>query len=95
MGLTPVSLYTLSDWKDRGTEDIIKQCTHRVDNGDIVLFHNDSNDIVNALPSVIQYYQGLGFEIIPVSQLLLNGDYTIDVQGKQHPVKTNEPTQDQ
>jgi len=83
------------DWKDRGTEDIIKQCTHRVDNGDIVLFHNDSNDIVNALPSVIQYYQGLGFEIIPVSQLLLEGEYTIDVQGKQHPVKTNEPTQDQ
>ena len=83
------------DWKDRGTEDIIKQCTHRVDNGDIVLFHNDSNDIVNALPSVIQYYQGLGFEIIPVSQLLLSGEYTIDVQGKQHPVKTNEPTQDQ
>lgn len=83
------------DWKDRGTEDIIKQCTHRVDNGDIVLFHNDSNDIVNALPSVIQYYQGLGFEIIPVSQLLLSGEYTIDVQGKQHPVKINEPTQDQ
>jgi len=81
------------DWKDRGTEDIIKQCTYRVENGDIVLFHNDSNDILNALPTVIQHYQGLGFDIIPVSQLLLEGDYTIDVQGKQHPV--NEPTQDQ
>lgn len=76
------------DWKDRGTEDIIKQCTHRVDNGDIVLFHNDSNDIVNALPSVIEHYQGLGYTIIPVSELLLEGDYTIDVQGKQHPKAT-------
>ncbi len=76
------------DWKDRGTEDIIKQCTHRVDNGDIVLFHNDSNDIVNALPSVIEHYQGLGYTIIPVSELLLEGEYTIDVQGKQHPKAT-------
>lgn len=76
------------DWKDRGTEDIIKQCTHRVDNGDIVLFHNDSNDIVNALPSVIEHYQGLGYTIIPVGELLLEGEYTIDVQGKQHPKAT-------
>ena len=73
------------DWKDRGTEDIIKQCTYRVYNGDIVLFHNDSNDIVNALPTVIKHYQGLGYTIIPVSELLLEGEYTIDVQGKQHP----------
>lgn len=79
------------DWKDRGTQDIIKQCTYRVDNGDIVLFHNDSNDIVNALPTVIQHYQSLGFTIIPVSEILLDGAYTIDVQGKQHPVTTNEP----
>lgn len=79
------------DWKDRGTQDIIKQCTYRVENGDIVLFHNDSNDIVNALPSVIQHYQALGFTIIPVSEILLEGDYTIDVQGKQHPVTTAEP----
>ena len=76
------------DWKDRGTEDIIKQCTYRVDNGDIVLFHNDSNDIVNALPTVIKHYQGLGYTILPVSELLLEGEYTIDVQGKQHPKET-------
>ena len=77
------------DWKDRGTADIIKQCTYRVEPGDIVLFHNDSNDIVNALPTVIQHYQKLGYTIIPVSQILLDGEYTIDVQGKQHPKATN------
>lgn len=79
------------DWKDRGTQDIIRQCTHRVENGDIVLFHNDSNDIVNALPTIIQHYQSLGFSIIPVSQILLDPPYTIDVQGKQHPVSTTQP----
>ena len=81
------------DWKDRGTADIIKQCTYRVDNGDIVLFHNDSNDIVNALPTVIKHYQGLGYKIIPVSEILLSGETTIDVQGKQHPKATTKPKQ--
>ncbi len=81
------------DWKDRGTADIVKQCTARVENGDIVLFHNDSVDIVNALPTVIKHYQGLGYRIIPISQLLLKGDTTIDVQGKQHPVEAADPKQ--
>ena len=53
-----------------------------------MLFHNDSNDIVNALPTVIKHYQGLGYTITPVSELLLEGEYTIDVQGKQHPKET-------
>ena len=77
------------DWKDRGTADIIKQCTYRVQPGDIVLFHNDSNDIVNALPTVIEHYQQLGYTIIPVSQILLEGEYTIDVQGRQYPKATD------
>lgn len=81
------------DWKDRGTQDIIKQCTYRVEPGDIVLFHNDSTDIVNALPTVIQHYQSLGYQIIPVSEILLDGPYTIDVQGKQHPTSETEPKQ--
>ncbi len=79
------------DWKDRGTQDIIKQCTYRVEPGDIVLFHNDSNDIVNALPTIIEHYQSLGYTIVPVSEILLEGEYTIDVQGKQHLQSTAEP----
>ena len=81
------------DWKDRGTADIVKQCTYRVENGDIVLFHNDSNDIVNALPTVLKHYQGLGYSIVPVSELLLDGETTIDIQGKQHPKEAASPTQ--
>ncbi|MEG0640544.1 MAG: polysaccharide deacetylase family protein [Clostridia bacterium] len=79
------------DWKNRGTADIIKQCTNRVNNGDIVLFHNDSNDILNALPTVIKHYLGLEYKIIPVGDILLEGKTTIDVQGKQHPITSAEP----
>ncbi len=79
------------DWKNRGTADIIKQCTTNVQNGDIVLFHNDAQYILQALPTVIEHYQGLGYKIIPVSQILLNGETVIDVQGKQHPVPSPTP----
>lgn len=79
------------DWKNRGAEDIIKQCTKSIENGDIVLFHNDSQYILNALPTVLNHYQDLGFSIIPVSQILLSGETTIDVQGKQHPIHSASP----
>ncbi len=78
------------DWKNRGVADIIKQCTTNIQNGDIVLFHNDAQHVLQALPTVIEHYQGLGYQIIPISQILLGGETTIDVQGKQHPV--NSPT---
>ena len=79
------------DWKNRGTADIIKQCTTNVQNGDIVLFHNDAQYVLQALPTVIEHYQGLGYKIIPVSQILLQGETVIDVQGKQHPVLSTTP----
>ena len=76
------------DWKGLSAAEITERVVPKAKSGDIVLFHNDSNDIVNALPSVIEHYQGLGYTIIPVSELLLEGEYTIDVQGKQHPKAT-------
>ncbi len=79
------------DWKNRGAADIIRQCTSSVQNGDIVLFHNDAQYILQALPDVLEHYQGLGYKIIPVSQILLGGETTIDVQGKQHPIPSPTP----
>ncbi len=76
------------DWKNRGVNDLVKRATTNVQPGDIVLFHNDSDYIVDALPAILQYYQAQGFKMIPAGDILLSGETTIDVQGKQHPVKT-------
>ena len=73
------------DWKNRGVDDLIKRATNNVQPGDIILFHNDSEYIVDALPAILQYYQAQGFDMIPARDILLSGDTTIDVQGKQHP----------
>lgn len=73
------------DWKNRGAADLIKRATTNVQPGDIILFHNDSQYIVEALPAILQHYQKQGFQMIPAKDILLSGDTTIDVQGKQHP----------
>ena len=79
------------DWKNKGVQDLIDRSTRRVQGGDIVLFHNDSKFILDALPAILKSYQQQGLEVIPVSQLLLPGETTIDVQGKQHPAATTIP----
>lgn len=72
------------DWKNLGKENMVRQCTKSVNPGDIVLFHNDSKYILEALPEILEYYTQAGYKIIPVSQLLLQGKTWIDHTGKQH-----------
>ncbi|MCL1963627.1 MAG: polysaccharide deacetylase family protein [Firmicutes bacterium] len=75
------------DWKNRGVDDLIRQATKNNKPGDIVLFHNDSKYIVQALPTILKTYQNGGFEIIPISQILLSGETEIDHTGRQHQVQ--------
>ena len=77
------------DWKNLGVQDLITKATRNVQPGDIVLFHNDSKYILEALPTVLKIYKEQGFTLIPVGDILLQGETTIDVQGKQHPASTN------
>lgn len=72
------------DWKNRGADDMIRQCTKNTQPGDIVLFHNDSQYILDALPTILEYYTEAGYRIIPISELLLEGETWIDHRGTQH-----------
>ena len=79
------------DWKNKGVQPLIDRATKNVKSGDIVLFHNDSQYIVDALPAVLKKYREQGLTVGPVSQVLLPGQTTIDPQGKQHPAATTVP----
>ena len=72
------------DWKNLGAQPMIERATKSVQSGDIVLFHNDSQYILDALPAILKSYQAQGLTVVPVSQMLLTGETTIDVQGRQH-----------
>ncbi len=82
------------DWKNRGVEDLVRNATRNNHPGDIVLFHNDSQYIVDALPKVLKAYQDAGYRVIPVSELLLEGETVIDHTGRQHPAqRETKPTE--
>ena len=79
------------DWKNQGAQPMIDRATKNVRSGDIVLFHNDSQYILDALPAILKSYQAQGLQIVPVSQLLLEGSTEIDIQGRQHAAATTIP----
>lgn len=66
--------------------------TSSVGPGSIVLFHNAALHTPEALPDILEYLLGEGYEIVPISQLILDGeygtDYTIDHTGRQCPVSS-------
>lgn len=78
------------DWKNLGVDPMIKQVTREINPGDIILFHNNSQYITQALPTILDYIQAQGYEIVPVSELVLEGEYWIDHTGCQHAGKAGD-----
>ena len=73
------------DWKDYDARTIYDRVTSKVAPGSIVLFHNAALHTPEALPSILEYLIGEGYRIVPVSQLILPGECTIDHTGRQRP----------
>ena len=59
--------------------------TGKVQSGSIVLFHNAGEHTPEALPDILNYLPSQGYDIVPISKILLSGDYTIDHTGRQCP----------
>ena len=70
------------DWKEIPADQILQRVRSGVQPGSIILFHNAAKHTPEALPSVIEYLLQNGYSIVPVSELLLQGDYEIDHTGK-------------
>ncbi|MBR5534851.1 MAG: polysaccharide deacetylase family protein [Ruminiclostridium sp.] len=79
------------DWKDYDAATITDRVTSRVGSGSIVLFHNAALHTPEALPGILEYLLQEGYDIVPISQLILPGeygtDYTIDHTGRQCPAE--------
>lgn len=61
--------------------------------GSIVLFHNAALHTPEELPRILEYLINDGYTVLPISQLILTGDYTIDHTGRQFPTETASPPQ--
>jgi peptidoglycan/xylan/chitin deacetylase (PgdA/CDA1 family) len=72
-------------WKDLSAADITKRVTSKVQPGSIVLFHNAAKNTPEVLPSIIECLLQEGYTFVPISEIILKGEYTIDHAGRQCP----------
>jgi hypothetical protein len=73
------------DWKDYDADTIFRRVTSQVRPGSIVLFHNAALHTPEALPGILEWMIQEGYTVVPISQLILQGEYTIDHTGRQFP----------
>ena len=84
MGMEPIQWDVDSlDWKDYDAPTICRRVTEKLCPGSIVLFHNAALHTPEALPDILTYMIQEGYTVVPISELILNCDYTIDHTGRQ------------
>lgn len=66
------------DWQDIGKEAISERVLKNVQPGAIVLFHNNARFTPEALPGILDTLKLQGYQVVPVSELLLKGDYYVE-----------------
>ncbi|MDO5123905.1 MAG: polysaccharide deacetylase family protein [Eubacteriales bacterium] len=72
------------DWKDPTPRQMIERITSKIAPGSIILMHNGAKNTPEALPLIIDAVREMGYEFVPISQLLPKGEYTTDHEGRMH-----------
>jgi len=73
------------DWQDLSASEILnKVCNHKsLGPGAIILCHNGAKYTADALDDVLTNLKEQGYEIVPISELIIREDFHMDVTGKQ------------
>lgn len=71
------------DWKELGAKAVVDRVTRNAKKGSVVLFHNNAKYVLEYLPQVLERLQREGYEIVPISELIIKEDYYIDNTGMQ------------
>lgn len=66
------------DWRPVTATDIVQRVTTKIAPGAIVLFHNNAEHTPEALRPILDFCRQEGYEVVPISELLLKGEYYID-----------------
>ena len=80
------TFFVVGEWVDKyPAQEIAQRVTGKVQPGSIVLFHNAAKHTPEALPSILTALIQEGYTFVPISQIILDGEYTIDHTGRQCP----------
>lgn len=83
-----MGLYTIQwsvdslDWKGLSAREIASR-VQKAESGDIILCHNNSDHIVEALPAIFESLKLKGLSVVPIGQLIYRDGYRIDSSGRQ------------
>lgn len=72
------------DWQGVSVEEMVERVTGAVENGSILLFHNDVKNTPEALRQILQILSERGYRFVTVDELIYTEDFRIDATGKQH-----------
>ena len=83
-----LGLYTIQwsvdslDWKGLSAREIAQR-VQKATSGDIILCHNNSDHIVEALPLIFEALKLKGLKFCPIGELIYKDNYYIDNTGRQ------------
>lgn len=83
-----LGLYTIQwsvdslDWKGLSSREIAER-VQKAASGDIILCHNNSDHIVEALPLIFEAARLKGLSFVPIGELIYKQGYHIDNSGRQ------------
>lgn len=80
------------DWKDPTPQQMVDRIKKKLQPGSIILLHNGAKNTPEALPQIIEMIKGEGYEIVPITQILLKGAYTTDHEGRMHSAAQQSPS---
>lgn len=71
------------DWKDLSATDIAMRVINGVQNGSIILMHNNGLHTAEAVPIILDTLKNKGYSFVPVGELIYRENYSIDATGRQ------------
>lgn len=72
------------DWKGLSAKEICDRVLPKAKSGDIVLFHNNSDHVLDALPTILASLKAKGFKFVTLGELVATKNFTVDNNGIQH-----------
>lgn len=71
------------DYTGKTPEEMCERIKKKIRNGSIILMHNDTKYTASGLQKIIDTIKELGYEIMPVSEMIYYENYKINHEGRQ------------
>lgn len=71
------------DWKGLSATELSNRVVSKSKNGSIVLFHNNSDNIITGLKMVLEYFKLKNTQVVPIGDLIYYDNFTINNFGEQ------------